>query len=106
MFLNFHQSFGEIPSCHLLYRDGFFNVVLMSSVVCGYYSWFSADLTPITKMYIWCVMELLGVRKLIRNDVSYVEGDFHSLQNLNSNKLDVKCDTKSLCCLTNLLFMW
>ena len=45
-------------------------------------SWIGADLKPMNKLYNWCFKRLLGVRKLLCNDVCYVESGYPPFKDL------------------------
>ena len=74
-YVNFIKKNNDIP---FYVKRRIFDAALMSSLIYGCESWFSADLKPMIKLYNWCIKELLGVRKNICNDMCYVEGNFPS----------------------------
>ena len=50
-----------------------FEVAFMSTLFYGCESWLGGDLKLINKLYMWCVKQLLGVRKTTCNDLCLLE---------------------------------
>ena len=50
-----------------------FEAALMSTLLYGCESWLSGDIKPVNKQYMWCIKQLLGVRKTTCNDLCLME---------------------------------
>ena len=77
-FIAFIKKNNDIP---FIVKKRVFDAALTSSLVYGCESWFTADLRPVSKLYNWCLKEMLGVRKTTCNDLCYIESGYPSLQN-------------------------
>ncbi len=56
--------------------------MVLSAVSYGCKSWLNADLKPVTKLYNWCLKQMLGVRGTTCNGICYIESGFPPLQAL------------------------
>ena len=63
-------------------RRRVFDAALMSALLYGCESWINADLKPVTKLYHWCLKQLLSVRKTTCNDLCCIEAGYPSLIDL------------------------
>ncbi len=62
------------------------DAALMSSLVYGCESLLGAYLKPVTKLYNWCVKQLLEVRRSTSYSICYVESGYPSLKDLVKEK--------------------
>ena len=63
-----------------------FHAALMSTLLYGCESWLGGDLRPVNKLYMWCVKQLLEVRKTTCNDLCLLELGLPPLRALVASK--------------------
>ena len=69
-FVTFVEKNNDVP---FWIKKKVFTCALMSSILYGCESWLNGDVKPVSKLYMWCVKKLLGVRKTTRNDLCLLE---------------------------------
>lgn len=82
-YVNFLKKNNDVP---FVVKKRVLDAALMSSLLYGCESWLGADLKPVTKLYNWCLKQLLGVRRSTSNLVGYVESGSPSLEELVQQK--------------------
>ena len=78
-FISFLSKNNDIP---FYVKRKVFDAALMSTILYGCESWVGGNLKPITKLYHWCIKQLLGVRKSTCNDLCLAELGYPSLEAL------------------------
>ena len=75
-YVSFLRKNNDIP---FIVKRRVLDAALMSTLLYGCESWLGADLKPMSKLYNWCLKELLGVRRSTCNEVCYAELGYPSL---------------------------
>ena len=78
-FVSFLRKNNDVP---FIVKRRFFDAALTSTLLYGCESWVGADIKPASKLYNWCIKELLAVRRSTCNDVCYVESGYPPLSDL------------------------
>lgn len=82
-FVSFINKNNDVP---FIVKRRVFEAALMSALLYGCESWVGADLRPVSKLYNWCLKQLLGVRRNVCNDLCYLEAGYPSLSDLVKHK--------------------
>ncbi len=78
-FVSFINKNNDVP---FIVKRRVFEAALMSALLYGCESWIGADRRPVTKLYNWCLKQLLEVRRNVCNDLCYLEAGYPSLCDL------------------------
>lgn len=82
-FVSFINKNNDVP---FYVKRKVFDAALMSSILYGCESWLNGDLRLISKLYNWCIKQLLGVRKTTSNNLCLVELGYPPLNALVTAK--------------------
>ena len=85
-FVSFLNKNNDIP---FKIKYQIFQLALMPALVYGSESWLNGDIKPMNKLYLWCIKQLLGVRKTTVTSLCLVElgcPEFRSLVAANQRK--------------------
>ena len=78
-FISFINKNCDIPF-HI--KAKVFHAAFVSTMLYGCESWLNGDMKPVHKLYMWCIKQLLGVRKTTCNDLCLIELDYPPLKAL------------------------
>ena len=78
-FVSFINKNNDIP---FYVKCKVFQAAFMSTILYACESWLNGDTKPINKLYMWCIKQLLGVRKTTCNDLCLMELGFPPLRAL------------------------
>ena len=82
-FVSFVNKNNDVPF-HV--KSKVFQAAFMSTILYGCESWLNGDVKPINKMYMWCIKQMLGVRKTPCNDLCLMELGYPPLRSLILSK--------------------
>ena len=69
-FVSFVNKNNDVPF-HV--KSKVFQAAFMSTILYGCESWLNGDVKPINRIYMWCIKQMLGVRKTPCNDLCLME---------------------------------
>ena len=69
-FISFIEKNNDIP---FIVKRKVFEAALTSTLLYSFESWLNGDVKPVHKQYMWCIKQLLGVRKTTSNDLCLLE---------------------------------
>ena len=82
-FVSFIKKNNDEP---FVVKKRVFDAALLSSLIYGCESWVGADIKPMSKLYNWCLKQLLGVKRSTCNDVCYADSGYPPLEDLVQNR--------------------
>ena len=78
-YVSFLKKNNDVP---FIVKRRLLDAALMSSLLYVCESWVGADVTCVSKLYIWAIKQLLGVRRSTSNLVCYAEAGYPSLPDM------------------------
>lgn len=82
-FVSFINKNNDVPF-HVKIKV--FQAAFMSTILYGCESWLNGDIKPVNKLYMWCIKQMLGVRKTTCNDLCLMELGYPTLRSLILSK--------------------
>ncbi|KAG0710657.1 hypothetical protein GWK47_022359 [Chionoecetes opilio] len=78
-FISFISKNNDIP---FFVKCKVFQAAFMSTILYGCESWLNGDMKPVNKLYMWCIKQMLGVRKTTCNELCLAELGYSPLRAL------------------------
>jgi len=83
IFIDFKNKNNDLP---FIIKRKIFDACILSAILYGCESWLNGNFKSIVKIYNWALMQLLGIRPTICNDVCYIKSGYISVNSLVKSK--------------------